>query len=955
LFVGADRQQIVEDLRETFDEVVSGAGSRMVVLSAPSGEGKTRVVQEFYRALAADQPMPHYWPPSLTDDKDDWKSDRKRLAVPRFTPGPDATIPWIYWSVSCQRRQDGSYAQALFDDITQFNAHAEPLFNRISASAATGRSVDGANALIGLLGGLGFLVIPPVGVALAGVGVARAIVHNRDIVDRFNRWRELRDQKKQGNWSLDGRSHGRKESVDDLVRNIADVSLDIPVVIAVDDIHWGDETLIACLDGILRSSRARVLVIATSWPEEIEAPENESVVRPFSEWCSRVQVQPLSRHLNIREVEPMAEIDLQVLIQATYESVTIESDPDIATAVVAALSERFATPMGVRAFFDLSMVKKQIHHGGLSLDDLTRLPTSLSQVIVAYWEELPEELQSVLAIAAISGERFATKPVVDAAALLDLREPERQIDRGRQPYRVIRRLEELLDVFTDLLLFQIASSRAEGEFSRHEMKVIYDSLVRYADALESTTSSTTLRSTAWSAVVALAQRDGDELFERSIAAPSAWKLAQFAASTFDFQSAIRYGGIALDWAAEGARDSTRLSIADDVASWLGESGRLSEALTACQTLLHERLEVLGPDHPDTLRTRKNIIRWLTDGGRDAEVLRAYNELLQDDVRALGPDHRETFITRNNMCLWLNENGQVNRAVDALLELIEDESRVLGLDDPFSLVTQNVLVYSLGAAGQLNRAIAEGELLLQRDLRVLGPDHRDTLMTRANLAHWLGESGRVADGLAALQTLQEDQLRVLGADHLDTLATRDEIAQRLGQSSRYAEALAACEILLKDELRVLGPIHPLTLGTRRILADQLAECGQIEDAITALIVLVREESQALIPDHSVTLKTRSSLAHWLGVSGRLSEAIDAFQLLLQDELHVFEADHPEVLKTRSNLAHWLAMNDQGTEAVIAIRAVLQDQLRILGPDHPDTLQTSRELVRIGADQVEDHEA
>lgn len=68
LFVGADRQAIVDDLLADFEAVKAGEGSRVMALVAPSGWGKTRIVQEFYSALAARQEDPGYWPARIVDE-----------------------------------------------------------------------------------------------------------------------------------------------------------------------------------------------------------------------------------------------------------------------------------------------------------------------------------------------------------------------------------------------------------------------------------------------------------------------------------------------------------------------------------------------------------------------------------------------------------------------------------------------------------------------------------------------------------------------------------------------------------------------------------------------------------------------------------------------------------------------------------------------------------------------
>ena len=65
VFVEADRVDSVDALAQAFATVEDGGGSRLVVLSAPTGFGKTKIVQEFYARLAKTQPMPTYWPARL--------------------------------------------------------------------------------------------------------------------------------------------------------------------------------------------------------------------------------------------------------------------------------------------------------------------------------------------------------------------------------------------------------------------------------------------------------------------------------------------------------------------------------------------------------------------------------------------------------------------------------------------------------------------------------------------------------------------------------------------------------------------------------------------------------------------------------------------------------------------------------------------------------------------------
>ena len=52
-----------------------------------------------------------------------------------------------------------------------------------------------------------------------------------------------------------------------------------------------------------------------------------------------------------------------------------------------------------------------------------------------------------------------------------------------------------------------------------------------------------------------------------------------------------------------------------IALWLGNSGRIDEAITAYQELLADHQRVLGPDHPNTLNTRKNLANCLSRAER----------------------------------------------------------------------------------------------------------------------------------------------------------------------------------------------------------------------------------------------------------------------------------------------------------------------------------------------------
>jgi hypothetical protein len=295
--VGDDRNRAVDDLVDAFDAVSEGQGSRMIVLRAPSGEGKTRIIQDFYERISLRQESPEYWPPTIVDNvSGDWKSDRKRLAVAEVRPKAGASIPWLYWSVSCHRRPDNTLAQALFDDLTQFEAHAEALFDKLQLGDVAGQAVDNVNALVSLLGLVGTVAVGgPAGAALWVAGTAGTAVRNKELLSRMKEWYARRQKVASGDLVIDAENHGRQDDIEELADNLTKVSRGVPIVLAVDDAHCADPTLVKFLELVFQRRTARmrrnvpkVLVVVTTWPDVTGGPGERS---PFSRWTDDLSAE----------------------------------------------------------------------------------------------------------------------------------------------------------------------------------------------------------------------------------------------------------------------------------------------------------------------------------------------------------------------------------------------------------------------------------------------------------------------------------------------------------------------------------------------------------------------------------------------------------------------------------------------------------------------------------------
>ena len=353
-------------------------------------------------------------------------------------------------------------------------------------------------------------------------------------------------------------------------------------------------------------------------------------------------------------------------------------------------------------------------------------------------------------------------------------------------------------------------------------------------------------------------------------------------------------------------------------------------------------DVLGPDHPDTLTVRNNLVCAYDSVGRFAEAIDAWEELLRDCQRVLGPDHPYTLNVRNNLAGAYDSVGRFGEAIELFGQVLAEQERVLGPDHPDTLKTRNNLARAYYSVGCLAEAVDAWEELLRDCQRVLGPDHPDTLKTRNNLASAYYSVGCLDETIDAWKELLLDCQRVLWADHPVTLAVRSNLASAYYSVGCLDEAIDAWKELLPDCRRVWGADHPDTLNVRNNLALAYLSVGRFGEAIELFGQVLAEQERVLGPDHPDTLKTRNNLASAYYSVGRLDEAIDAWKELLLDCQRVLVADHPYTLAVRNNLA--LAYDSVGRfgEAIDAWEKLLPDCQRVLGLEHPLTKQVEKNL-------------
>nr|WSX78844.1 tetratricopeptide repeat protein [Streptomyces sp. NBC_00899] len=379
------------------------------------------------------------------------------------------------------------------------------------------------------------------------------------------------------------------------------------------------------------------------------------------------------------------------------------------------------------------------------------------------------------------------------------------------------------------------------------------------------------------------------------------------------------------------------------AQWRGEGGDLRGAVEELTQVL-ERQQRVGDDLQGTLTTRHRLAGFrteMTEGGTDAMTELAV--LLKDRERALGPDHLDTLETRRELVRGhlLSLRTEFEAEAHAVLAAVE---RVAGADHRQTFAAREVVVIAHLYGGSADTAYAVAKQRAADALRVFGPDHLVTLGCRSwVLAAALGR-GEDEVFAAELAALLGDEQRLLGSDHPETLDSRAMSAQCRRDSGDVSGALQDYFAVLTDRRRVLGADHPRSLDTLASVADCYGRCGEPVSAVVALSELVACRVRVLGPDHPDTLSARSSLGRWRGEAGDAVGAVIDLAAVVADLTRVLGPDDAKTFVARHNLAWYRGEAGDLSGAVAAFTEVLADREAVNGPEHHGTVATRNGLAK-----------
>ena len=675
-FVGKDRQQALGRLQVAWETCRNEGSARLLVLLGNPGVGKTRIVREFFAALAATQPAPPFWPPRIVDEVDKPLDGRGAIAPLEgfeWAPGANPAYAWI--GVSCRLDQRRRPENALIEAKKMLLALHEP----IAEGRGRRERMTFAFLRLGLLAltlaavVLGFLGIATVLVAVVGslsllanlylevsTGSLRTLVRERHLKRREGARATIDPEREDRVLSREA-----KDYVDGFLDELRKHRL--PAVVVIDDATEADPDTLDMVESLLGRAQP-VLVVATAHPApyERQRAEGKGFGALVPKWSRR----------EVLELDPIAIGDLASLVL----SIAPRTEEIVARAIA---DHADGNPLILLAHLETPVLRDHLVDGAYEVEDLPRVLEGLTRdydtVFARYWDRLDEELRRVLALASFHGELVQPKVLSAGCSAAVGKDADGDVDRARDPGRcLLVRFEEFLDRFSDAGLLEQAQRRRGSVFEpavidRARRQMVAEIVATREDARSWERLGDTARRVLLSFHVAAINEGVGRADPDS--ARSAVELAELTDRPHEAARRAALAQMALDWA-EGEDDVI------DRARTVGaeghiETGNVAAALRLLEDQLNYRRRVLGDDHPDTFATRGNLAWALMSALRLQEAIPALQALLTDDLRVLGEDDLGTLGTRKHLASALTDAGRLEDAIPALEALLRDDRRFSG--------------------------------------------------------------------------------------------------------------------------------------------------------------------------------------------------------------------------------------------------------------------------------------
>ena len=963
VFVGEGRKALVKGIVDQLDNLTDFRGDScacLISLEAPSGWGKTRVIQEVYKHIAERQSSP-YWPLSIIPESEDDPVSRRKHLVPSFegVARDRKVLPeFFWWGLTCDMRSTNMLSRTLMEDIEQLHFHAPYLEASWAASKLTGlgkyatiakaKSALGGLFEEGATTGLAKLAELGLGATPFGIGLGLKLV-----TGGVKAAKDRREEVSRMELGSEGHKAADEDLIDETVNLFARLAhKDLPIIICVEDIHKATSPVLELLAKLV-ARNAPILILTTTWPGEFEKISELNSLLETSWGPERilrmVYDQPAPKGLP--EDASLAQLpskDLAEIICARY--------PKAETETITLLAQRYKNPLPLELVLSMKSLSLDHPYLELAVEDIEELPETVRDLYNSLWNELPEQVQQLLALSTelmpddqpewlMSLMAEVSLQMSDEVWVKDISET---VANDNIPHGWARTIEGWLRRFGEADQLEIARKHVRELFGKRQLRQFYETVAVALEAFDFNNADIDDAEAihkAWLIVTFF--RESDSAIDTYLSA-SLFILNYSRNNPLEWPRSISLAETII----KKYQDTKILSneqihilalIESCLAGILGLSGKFEEADKHLNSVLIKRAKLSNESQSEIFTTKGNIAFWLSKRGQFKNALNIYKELLEDNCKNDQLDMTSKLICRINYACLLGSCGKISDALNELLLLERGLVHTLEEPNQYLLNIRSNIAFYESERGNFKRAIEISKKLLKDDLKIFGANDPETFIPRLNIAVWEGQLGNLELAISLLKDLLTDQTKVLGDSHLETLRTRHNIAFLTGENGDYFTAIKITKKLLSEKFTLFNKFHPDVFPTRSNLAYLYKAMGEFEIALTIYEDLLLDQNKVFDFNHPATLTTKGHIAELLGSVGRKTESLQEFEKLLKTQQEILGDQHPDVFLTKRCIAELYCEIGDFKNGIDLMKSILSNQIDSLGDSHPDVFSSMYDLI------------
>jgi tetratricopeptide (TPR) repeat protein len=395
------------------------------------------------------------------------------------------------------------------------------------------------------------------------------------------------------------------------------------------------------------------------------------------------------------------------------------------------------------------------------------------------------------------------------------------------------------------------------------------------------------------------------------------------------------------WSERAVRAVDRAFPVVDFSNWLACDRLLPHALS-CADLIRRG----GMAFPEAGFLLSKAGHYLFKRARYSEAEPLLLHALGIRMQRLGLEHPDTLKSLIGLARLYYVIGQYAKAEPLLLSALPHCRKVLGRGHPDTARCFNTLGSLLHAWGKLSEAemLHREALAIRREVR--GEDHPETARTLKDLGSLYRDWGKYSDAepllLRALQISRSKD----GPKHPFTARCLHSLGSLYSHRGELAEAEEhfRCALAIREE--VLGPMgHPDTAMTLISLANLLRDQNKLDEAEPLYRRGLAIYEKTLREGHPFVAKCLNGQARLLHYRREHDDAESLYRRALAIEEAALGPEHPYSANILSNLADLYTSQGRYAEAEPLYRRALGIRERVLGPTHPDVARVLDNLAEL----------